>query len=265
MNRIGKKFAELKRIKKKAFIAYITAGDPDMRITERLVLELAANGADIIELGVPFSDPLADGPTIQRASQRALRGKINIKMILSLVKRLRRATEVPIVLMPYYNTVLRYGVKRFVKEASAAGVDGVIVPDLPVEEAGELMSEARRRRLATIFLVAPTTTRERIRHIAKASSGFIYYVSLTGVTGARKSLPKDIISSIKAVKRLSAKPVCVGFGISTPEQVRDMSKTADGVIVGSAIIKIIEDNMGRKGLVKKAGLFVKRIACYTQL
>lgn len=260
MNRIDEKFKELKGRGRKAFIVYICAGDPDLNTTKQLVLGLDRVGVDIIELGVPFSDPLADGPTIQKASQRALKNRVNLPKIFSLIKSLRRMVEIPLVLMTYYNPVYKYGVKRFVEDAKIAGADGVIVPDLSPEEAGELISASKRNMFNTIFLAAPTSTRERIRLIAEKSSGFIYYVSLTGVTGARKKLPAQIREHIRQIKRITNKPVCVGFGVSTPEQVRDLSRFCDGVIVGSAIINKLESSLSdKKRIPDKVVAFVKSL------
>lgn len=258
MNRVEKRFKELKSEGRKAFIAYICAGDPDLSTTKRLALELDKAGVDIIELGVPFSDPLADGPTIQRASQRALKKKVNLPKIFSLIKSLRKKTEIPLILMTYYNPIYKYGVKRFVKDGKNSGVDGVIVPDLPPEEATELIVASKRNEFDTIFLAAPTSTGDRIRLIAQKSTGFIYYVSLTGVTGARKKLPAHIREHIREIKRISSKPVCVGFGISNSQQVRDLSSFCDGVIVGSAIINRVENSLSeRKRIPDKVAAFIR--------
>ena len=238
-------------------IAFITAGDPNLSITEKLSLQFARLGVDILELGVPFSDPLADGPTIQAASGRALKNKINLTDVFKLVKKLRRKIELPIALLTYYNIIFRFGLNSFVKQAKLCGVDGVIVPDLPMEEAKDLIKQAKKLRLATIFLLAPTSNLKRIRGISSRSSGFIYYVSLTGTTGARKILPRDLIAHIRQIKRITSKPVCVGFGISNPEQAKMISRMADGVIVGSAIIKVIEKNLRKKDLVPKVVKFVR--------
>ena len=259
MNRIDKKFKVLRREKKKAFIAFITAGDPNLATTERLALEFARLGVDILELGVPFSDPLADGPTIQAASQRALKNRINLASVFGLVKKLRRRTQLPIVLLTYCNIVYRFGIKDFVREAKSCGVDGVIIPDLPVEEARDLIKAGKKDKFATIFLLAPTSDRQRIRQVSSNSSGFIYYVSLTGITGARRRLPKELIQQVRRIKRVTNKPVCVGFGVSTPQQAREIARVADGIIVGSAIIKVIEKNLGRKKLVPKVAKFVNRL------
>ena len=259
MNRIDMLFRGLKRKRRKAFIVYIAAGDPSLSATERLVRDLEKNGADLVELGIPFSDPLADGPTIQRASQRALSKGVRARGILRMVRRLRKSVSVPIVFMTYYNPVMQYGIKRFVRDSKSAGVDGIIVPDLPPEEAGELLSESRRKDFSLIFLAAPTSTGERLREIVAKTRGFVYYVSLTGTTGARKKLPGDITRNVAALKRLTAKPVCVGFGISNPEQAKSVARFADGIIVGSAVIKVIEKNLGKHDLHKKVTNFVKTL------
>ena len=260
MNRIEQKFRQLSREKKKAFVAFITAGDPNLATTEKLSLEFAGCGVDILELGVPFSDPLADGPTIQAASGRALKNRVNLRAVFRLVKALRRKIDLPIALLTYYNIILHFGIKDFIKQAKFSGVDGVIIPDLPPEEAKELIKAARGEDFATIFLLAPTSDKRRIREVSSASSGFIYYVSLTGTTGTRKKLPKELINKVRQIKRITAKPVCVGFGVSTPEQARMIASVADGVIVGSAIIKVIEKNLkSRKDLVTKTARFVRRL------
>ncbi len=261
MNRIDKKFTDLKLRGKKAFIAYVTAGDPGLAITKRIVLALECAGVDIIELGIPFSDPLADGPTIQAASHRSLLKGITLKIIFAAVKELRNTTEIPIAFMTYYNPVLKYGVEKFIMSCKYSGVDGVIIPDLPYEEALDLIRCAKREKIATIFLAAPTSTGKRIKDIVKNSTGFIYYVSLTGVTGVRRSLPPEVASNVKKIKSITSKPVAVGFGVSTPVQARDMAKIADGVIVGSAIVKIIADNQKNEhALISKISKFSKKIA-----
>lgn len=257
MNRIDKKFRELKKAKKKAFIAYITAGDPNLNTTGRLVPALEISGVDIIELGIPFSDPLADGPTIQAASQRALKAGATLKKAFALVARLRKKAAVPIVFMTYFNPILRYGLARFFDSCKACGVDGVIVPDLPCPEAKELVRLGHKKGIATIFLAAPTSTSESIRQIAKNSSGFIYYVSLTGVTGARTKLASDIAANIRRIKAVTDKPVAIGFGVSTPGQAAHMARTADGVIVGSAIVKIIG---GNKDVVSRVSKFARSLS-----
>jgi len=261
MNRIDRKFKELRRDRKKAFIAYVTAGDPNLAATKRIVLALEGAGVDIVELGIPFSDPIADGPTIQAASHRALAGRVTLKKIFSMMGELRKATQIPIAFMTYYNPVLKYGVEKFIKSCKYNGVDGVIIPDLPCEEAKSLIRCAKKEKVATIFLAAPTSTRKRIKDIAKNSTGFIYYVSLTGVTGARRDLPPEIISNVKMIKSMTSKPVAVGFGISSTGQARDIGKSADGVIVGSAIVKIIADNQKNgDALISGVSSFSKKLA-----
>ena len=262
-NRIEKKFEQLKELKKKAFIAFLTAGDPTLKVTEDFVLAFERCGADIVELGVPFSDPLADGPTIQAASQRALKKGVTLKKVFSLVSRIRKKSQIPIALMTYYNPVLHFGEENFGRTAKRCGVDGVIVPDLPLEEASCLVKTARKNNFATVFFLSPTTSKERVKAIVKASSGFIYYVSLTGVTGARRLLPEDIRANVLYAKRQTKKPVCVGFGVSTPIQIKSIAKIADGVIVGSAIVREIQKNTGRKDLVKNVSRFVSRLAAGT--
>jgi tryptophan synthase alpha chain len=259
MNRIEKKFKQLKAARKKVFIAFLTSGDPDLQTTERLVLELEKNGVDIVELGVPFSDPLADGPTIQEASQRALKHHINLIQILNLVKRLRVRTQIPIALMTYYNPVFHYGEEKFIRDAAHAGVDGLIVPDLPPEEAHSLTRLARGKNVSMIFFISPTTTKARMQGIAKVSTGFIYYVSLIGVTGARQSLPLSVKNQVKQAKSFTKTPVCVGFGISTPKQVKEMSRISDGVIVGSAIVNELNRHAGKKDAVLKTAQFIRRL------
>lgn len=260
INRIDAKFKELKRKKKKAFIVFITAGYPSLEATYKLVLEFSRSGVDIVELGVPFSDPIADGPVIQESSQAALSKKINLKDILHLVKRLRKNTGMPIALMSYYNPIFCYGEEKFIRDAKISGVDGIIVPDLLPESGLRLMRIANKFNLHNILFISPTTTKERIKHITSLSRGFIYYVSLTGTTGVRQKLPADLKHNIKIIKKFTTKPVCVGFGISTPQQVRAVSSICDGVIVGSAVVKKIKENIKKPNLAKIAGNFVATLA-----
>jgi tryptophan synthase alpha chain len=236
-SRIAGKFRELRKRNGRAFIPYIMAGDPNIKRTRELISILENCGADIIELGVPFSDPLADGPTIQKAAQNALAEGVTLKKVIAFVSELRACTQIPIILMTYYNPVFKYGEENFVLDATAAGVDGVIVPDLPPDEAGTLMKQARKRGLDTIFLLAPTSTDDRIRKVARTSTGFIYYVPITGITGSKLSLDASLGSHIARIRSLSDKPVAVGFGVSTAGEAADISEFADGVIVGSAIVK----------------------------
>ena len=215
-SRIAVRFRELRKKNGKAFMPDIMAGHPDIKRTRELISVLEGCGADIIELGVPFSDPLADGPTIQKAAQRALDEGVTLKKVIALVAELRNSTQIPIILMTYYNPVFKYGEERFVLDASAAGVDGVIVPDLPPEEAGNLMKHAVKNGLDTIFLLAPTSTDDRVRKVARTSTGFIYYVPITGITGSKLALDSSIEGHIDRIRSVTSKPVAVGFGISTP-------------------------------------------------
>lgn len=249
-NRIVQALTDLRMRDRRALIPYIMAGDPDPDATERLVPLLAASGADAVELGVPFSDPIADGPVNQRAGMRALAHGVGLREALELVARLRRATGVPLLFMTYYNLVLRYGPGRFCRDAVAAGLDGVILADLPPDEGGDLVQEARSAGLATVFLLAPTSTDERMRRVAAVSTGFIYCVSRTGVTGARDEIPEDLPHLVARIKTYAETPVCVGFGISQPGQAREVARVADGVIVGSAVVRLLEEeptNLGRVG------------------
>ncbi|HNX90720.1 MAG TPA: tryptophan synthase subunit alpha [Candidatus Omnitrophota bacterium] len=261
MNRISDTFEKLKREKKKAFIVYITAGDPSLKTTAELVKELERSGADIVELGIPFSDPMADGPTIQRAVQRSLNAGCTVKGVFDMVRNLRKEVNIPLVFMTYYNIVFNYGVKKFVSDAKLAGVDGIIVPDLPMEESDELAEAGKGKDFSVILLAAPTTSRERFKQIAKKTTGFIYYVSLAGVTGARKVVPTSVAGTVKKLQKLTDKPVCVGFGVSDPSQAKTLSAAASGVIVGSAVINVIEKYSADKGkMIKAVGKFASGIA-----
>ncbi len=240
MSRIDDVFKKLQERGDKALIPFITAGDPDLPTTAELIKVLAGAGADLIELGVPFSDPMADGPTIQAASERALAGGTSLVKILELVTAVRRETSIPLVLMGYYNPVFRYGAERFAQDAARAGVDALLLVDLPPEEAGEISAAAQAAGLALITLLAPTTPRERMRQLAAAAQGYIYYVSMTGVTGAQKISPADIRAAVEELKTMTAVPVGVGFGITTAEEAASVGEFADGVVVGSALVRIIE-------------------------
>jgi tryptophan synthase alpha chain len=254
MNRIEKVFKGLKN-KRAALILFVVAGDPDLKTTEVLVLKMAEAGADMIELGVPFSDPLADGPTIQAASHRALQNGVDLRAIFALADRLK-GVSTPLILMTYFNPVLHFGLKDFAESCGRSGIDGVIISDLPPEEAGPWMGEGRRIGLDTIFLVAPTSPPDRIKLVSRCSQGFIYYVSVTGVTGARERLPEELGPAVKRIKEQSKKRVAVGFGISTPEQAQKLSLFADGIIIGSAIVKMIEENLKNPELTDKVRDFV---------
>jgi tryptophan synthase alpha chain len=259
MSRIAQTFENLKKQKRKALIAYITAGYPTLAATKKLVLELEKRGADIIELGVPFSDPLADGPTIQYSSQEALKKGASLEKILALVKDLRKKTQIPLVLMTYYNPVFHLGLRAFAEKAQAAGVDGVIVPDLPPDEGQELITVAYPRGLDTIFLLAPTSTEERVALVSQYSRGFIYYVSVTGVTGARQSLPRELKPGLNQVRAKTSLPLCVGFGISTPSQAKELSRVCDGVIIGSAIVNIIRQAPPGDAYITRTGKFIAQL------
>lgn len=248
MNRIDACFVRLRQQGRKALITYITTGDPDLETTRRCVLAMADSGADVIELGIPFSDPLADGPVIQQAVQRALAGGFKMRQAFDLAAAVRRETQVPLVFMTYFNPVLQYGLERFSGNAAESGVDGLIIPDMPVEESGPMVGACQKAGLHLIPLVAPTTTDRRLRRIAAAAAGFIYCVSLTGVTGERERLSERLFGLIERLRPLTSLPLAAGFGISTPEQARDAAKMADGVIVGSAFVRLI----GRAGNAEEA-------------
>jgi tryptophan synthase alpha chain len=255
-NRIDSAFVKLRADGKRAFIPYIAAGDPSLDITEELVLAFDEAGCDVVELGIPFSDPIADGPSVQRATERALAAGVTVERILRTVERVRRSSDIPLSFMTYYNPIFHYGVDEFCVAAKQAGMDGLIVPDLAVEEADELIPSARAQDIATTFLVAPTSTEERMDRIADMSRGFIYAVSLLGVTGARNTVSPDLPGLMERVRARTDKPVCVGFGISNPEQARAVAEISDGSIVGSAIVNTIEAHVGQATLVSATQAFV---------
>ncbi len=226
----------------KALIAYITVGYPDIEATPKIASILADNGCDIIELGIPFSDPLADGATIQKASYHALQRGTTPQVCLDIASQLRQKISVPLVFMTYYNPVLNFGLESFCQSCQEAGINGLIVPDLPPEEGAELENTTQKHDLDLIYLLAPTSTGERIAEVAARSRGFIYLVSLTGVTGARDTLPSDLESFVKRVRQKAKQPLCVGFGVSNPEQAKRVAMIADGVIVGSRLIQLVEED-----------------------
>ncbi len=240
MGRIGDRFAELRKRDERALIPFLTAGDPDLPTTEALVLALAEAGADLIEIGVPFSDPLAEGPTIQRSSERALRSGTTLRGVLGLVKNLRPKIEQPLVLMGYANVFLAMGERNFASAAREVGVDGVITVDLPPEEGRLFFDSMIESGIDPILLASPTTSEPRLAMLAEQTRGFLYYVSLTGVTGAREEMAAGIEEAISRIRKVSDVPVCVGFGISKPEHVREVGRFADGAVVGSAIVDRIE-------------------------
>ncbi|MBT3363259.1 MAG: tryptophan synthase subunit alpha [Chloroflexi bacterium] len=245
MSRIAAVFAKKDH---KAFIAYVTVGYPSMWATLQAVPLLAECGCDIIELGIPFSDPLADGTTIQKASFDALQNGVTPKTCIETAQKLRLKTNVPIVFMSYYNPIFHYGVEKFCADSKEAGVDGLIIPDLPPEEGTELGNACAKHGLDLIYLLAPTSTDERTKLIAEKSSGFIYMVSVTGVTGARAALPQELSSFVSRVKQVTDKPLCVGFGISTPQQAKQVAEISDGVIIGSRIIQLLESGVSLDSL-----------------
>lgn len=257
MTRVEAKFEVLKRDGRKGFIPYITAGDPSLEATEQIILELERSGADIIELGVPFSDPMADGPVIQRASERALANHVSVRDCLEVVRRVRQHSEVPIVLFSYLNPLLSIGLNRLGDELRSAGVDGVLATDLVPEEGDELRDAMKAAGIDLIFLVAPTSTDERIKLVSEASSGFVYAVSRTGVTGVQQSLSEAAANLVQRVKRFTALPVAVGFGVSTPEHVAEVWQHADAAVVGSRIVAEIENNAGDPALVEKVGALAR--------
>jgi tryptophan synthase alpha chain len=237
LSRIASVFGQAKRT---ALIPYITVGYPTVETTLKAVPLFASAGCDIIELGIPFSDPLADGATIQRASYEALRQGVTPKVCFEVAQELRRRVETPLVFMTYYNPVLKFGLEEFCSKCAEVGIDGLIIPDLPPEEGKDLEKSTRRHGLDLVYLLSPASTEERIRLVTSRSSGFIYLVSLTGVTGARDKLPEELESFVASVRKRTEKPLCVGFGVSTPEQARRVAKVADGVIVGSRIIQLLD-------------------------
>ena len=259
MSRIDQAFKKIKGKGQSLLIPFVVAGDPDLAATETLVRKMGQAGADIIELGVPYSDPLADGPIIQAASLRALHRGVNLKSVLNLAKNCRGET-VPLVIMTYYNPVYHYGLRAFAGECREGGVAGVIIPDLPPEEAGPWIQEARKVEVDTIFLTAPTSSTERIHQVSRVSRGYIYHVSVTGVTGVRGDLSADLEPAVRRIKEISDKPVAVGFGISTPEQAKEVSRFADGIIVGSAIVKIVEEALGEKDMIQRVETFIASLA-----
>ncbi len=256
MSRIEATFAVLKQRQETALIPFITAGDPDLDVTAELILTLAEAGADLIELGVPFSDPMADGPTIQAASERALAAGTTLVGILQLVADVRKKTQIPLILMGYYNPVFCYGADRFARDAAAAGVDALLLVDLPPEETDEISAAMRESGINLITLLAPTTPRERMKRLAAAAEGYLYYVSMTGVTGAQKISPEDIRVTVEDLKEMTDVPVGVGFGITTAAEARAVGAFADGVVVGSALVKIIEENGQSVDLLPKVAEFI---------
>ncbi len=259
MSRIAETFALLRQQGKKGFIPFITAGDPDLATTRDLIIELAQAGATLIELGVPFTDPMADGPVIQRASERALRHDFGLAEVLQVVSDARRQTEVPIILFSYFNPLLQFGIEKLAGQAEKTGIDGILVTDLAPEEAGEVAAALRSHGLDMIFLVAPTSTDKRLRMVAERASGFIYAVSRAGITGAREEMSAEAEKLVQRIRQFSDLPVAVGFGISKPEHVADVWRYADAAVVGSAIVAEIEQAQSSAEAVSKVGQFVRQL------
>ncbi len=246
MNRIDAVFKKLRKQKKVGFIPFITIGDPLFSITENIIYELEKVGADIIELGIPFSDPLADGPTIQSSSQRALKNEFSLLRIFNLIKEIRKKINIPLVFLSYFNPIYNFGVEEFITMSSKVGIDGIIVPDLIIEEASDWIRLCKKNRVASILLVSPTTLLKRVEMICQKTTGFLYYVTLTGVTGARKSFPYGLVKRLKKLRKICKKPLACGFGISNRNQVKQISKYTDAVIVGSALIDVLQKTTNKK-------------------
>jgi tryptophan synthase alpha chain len=259
MTRIGRLFENLKRDGRKGLIAYLTAGDPSPDRTPALVEALVRGGADLIELGVPFSDPIADGPVIQRGGERALKAGTTLKAVLEIARQIREHSEVPLLLFTYLNPVMRYGLDRLARDAACCGIDGCLLTDASVEEAHEYVGAMHQHGLDTVFLAAPTSTERRIRLVAEYSTGFVYLVSRTGVTGERDSVSNQVGPLIRAVRGLTDLPLAVGFGISKPEHVAELGKQVEAVVVGSAIVRMIEQNADNSSLEIQLESFVREL------
>ncbi len=264
MRRLEQTFARLRAEGGRALIPYFTAGDPSLEVTGLLVEEAAARGADVIELGLPFSDPLADGPTIQRAGARALAGGVSLAKLLPMVASLQGHVAAPLVLMTYLNPLYRYGLEAAARDLAQAGFAGLIVPDLPLEESAPVDRAARAAGLDLVYLAAPTSGPERLRRIARQSRGFVYLVALTGITGERTELPPDLVALVRDLRAVTTKPICVGFGVSTPAHVAEVVRYADGAIVGSAIVRLIETLAGDPALLRKVGDFIATLKAATR-
>lgn len=259
MGRITEKFEELRAKKEKALIVYVTAGDPSLAVTRKLVLSLEKSGADLLEIGVPFSDPTADGPVIQAASRRALKAGASLQGILDLVADIRRVSQIPVVLFGYFNPIFAYGAEKFSKEAKNAGVDGILVVDLPPEEAGELRVFTDAAGMDFISLVAPTTGQNRLKTIVRSASGFLYCISITGVTGTAAPKTEPIAREISKIRKLTKLPIVVGFGISSAGQARAIAGIADGVVIGSSVVKLIGENQNGGSGIRAAAAYVKEM------
>ena len=257
--RIADRFSRLRAERRPGLVAYLTAGDPNPDKTAGLVLAMERGGADFIELGVPFSDPIADGPVIQRASERALHKGMTLKGVLDVARQVRHSSQIPLVLFTYMNPLVRYGFDRLADDAAAAGVDGVLMTDLSVEEAEEPVRKLRARGLDTIFLAAPTSTERRLRLVAQYSSGFVYVVSRTGITGEKDSVGSAVGPLVEGLRSLTSLPLAVGFGISKPEHFQEVGRLADAVVVGSAIVRVIEENGADPSLAARLEEFTRQL------
>lgn len=259
MSCIEQRFSALKAKKEKALICYLTAGDPSLAQTQEIILGMEAAGVDCVEIGVPFSDPTADGPIIQAASQRALKNGATLAGILEMIAALRKSSEIPIVLFGYYNPILSYGPERFAARAKEAGVDGILVVDLPPEEASELRQYTDPQGINFISLIAPTTSTERVKKIAAHATGFLYYISITGVTGTAKPQVQEVKKDVERIRKVTQLPLAIGFGISTPEQAKEIAPYANGIVVGSAIVKMIAENSQRSDLVSVVSQYAREM------
>jgi tryptophan synthase alpha chain len=259
MDRIQGKFSSLRDKGERALIAYLTAGDPSLEHTKEIILGLDAAGVDVLEIGVPFSDPTADGPIIQAASRRALQNGVTLSAILDMIGSLRKVSEIPIVLFGYYNPIFIYGNERFARRANEVGVDGILVVDLPPEESAELRRYTDRWGIDFISLIAPTTSTERIKKISRDGKGFLYYISITGVTGTARPRVVDIKRDVERIRRITTLPIVVGFGISTPQQVGEIAPYADGVVIGSAFVRMIEENRDRVDMIQVVSDYARKM------
>jgi tryptophan synthase alpha chain len=258
MNRIDRTFRQLRENGRKGIIAYLTAGDPDLGVTEELVLEMVYSGADMVELGMPFSDPVADGPVIQAASMRALKKGVTLKDVFTLAEKLRARSGIPLLIMTYFNPVFSYGIPRFVEKARKSGIDGIIIPDLPLEESETLSRDLEEAGIHFIYLLTPTSSAERIKKTVQQARGFIYCVSVSGVTGARDTIPEVGRKLLNKVSLLTDLPLALGFGISRPEQIASLNEEGDAVIIGSAIVRLVEEGGTKEEIVRRIRAFLQR-------
>ncbi len=259
MNRIDQTFGRLRAQRQPALIPFLTVGDPDLETTGELMRAAVENGADLLELGMPFSDPTADGPVLQRSAEIGLRAGATLRRALELVADFRKASEVPLILYGYYNPIFRYGPQRFAADARQAGVDGLLVVDLPPEEADELLTWTRPAGLHFVFLLAPTSDSDRIRIVLKRAAGFVYYVSVTSVTGVRPMVPESVRPAVERLRQSTRLPIGVGFGISTPEQAAAVGQFADAAVVGSAIMRVVDAHRHAGSVVGEVGAFIRRL------